>query len=259
VPVDVILYSFPQNGNASSQFHFQTEGELAFYLKNYRSMSAQPSVNLLFIEDISPHITRKLRTYLNFQPANVTNHVKGRTNESDEEKTQKVLHKNKLQSTLFSSVGGSENDYSLTWWKLSTHSLEGYMCETEAFKNSNADLKKVVVPHFTVQFSDTLKDVVPGHEKKSNPSSALKLLKADWRKAREEADGQPVKIVVENIQEKIYKLDCHTYRPHQVITEVIDDMWGTACEERFTCSQISNQGSTYCKNFNLQPLNSSVY
>jgi hypothetical protein len=49
------------------------------------------------------------------------------------------------------------------------------------------------------------------------------------------------------VEETICTLYSNTYRAHQVISEVKNDRWGSASEERLTHIKASSNGSTFCK------------
>jgi len=110
---------------------------------------------LLLIEDISPEVIRELRENLDIQNDVFEHHMMERLNGDSTQQVGNFLHAEKLSSTLLGRVSTKRDNYSLTWWRLLTHSLVGYTYEKEALTESDADATKIVVPHFSVHISST--------------------------------------------------------------------------------------------------------
>jgi hypothetical protein len=121
-----------------------------------------------------------------------------------------------------------------------SQSKEGRRREEEALNESKADASKIVAPVFPIKLQETVtEDTDDRHDWNWND------MKHPIRSFN--AFKRQLTFPVEDIQDTIFKLDCHTYRPHQVITEVKDKQWGSASEERMTFFKINRDGSDYCK------------
>ena len=208
-------------------------------------------------------MVRSLVDVLEFNPNTVIEHIKGRVNDDGLEKKQSGLHADRIQSTLFDHISRRDNQESLTWWKLFSHSRAGYSREKEALDGSSADIRKMTVPHFEVHISDTLRNTTTaGVDLRVKSVGAI--VRTQWRKQKEmagrgkahkkpspskehDADLTTPKANAEQFSRKVHKLDVRTYRPHQVITEVKKDTWGAAAEERITFTKLERNGSKICE------------
>jgi hypothetical protein len=109
----------------------------------------------LSIEDISDEVAKDLSDCLNVQAEVFKDHTRSRLDNDGSKHDKDALHSEQLVSTLLSRASAKEDNYSLTWWKLCTHSLSKYSFEIEALIESGTDTTKIVVPHFDVQISNT--------------------------------------------------------------------------------------------------------
>jgi hypothetical protein len=249
ISADVISYSLSACGNStsSSKEHFKTATQLISFLEIQSSggrESAAQEVYLL-IEDISDDVIRILKNHIGFQPGTAAEYSSGRVNNSAQGDAAK-LHADRLSSTLFDRARPNEIQELLTWWKLFSHSRAGYGRESEALRENNADTRRIVVPHFTVHISDTLRET-----SYNGPEVGVRTLLSSLRQRQPENKGGLHGLLGPKpgleISTKVHKLDCFTYRPHQVITEVTHDTWGAAGEERVSFSQLWKGSTKFCK------------
>ncbi|ORY12844.1 hypothetical protein BCR34DRAFT_285402 [Clohesyomyces aquaticus] len=256
-PADIVFYTFDNDVCVGPGRQLDNVDELQTLLE---IVVPQRSRNdyLLLIEDISNDVVQCLVETLDLNANFVTEHVKGRVNDDGHEKRKSGLHVDRIQSTLFDHISRRENQESFTWYKLFTHSREGFTREKEALDGSAADTRKMTVPHFEVHISDTFRKDTPA-EMDLRVKSVGDLVSTQWRKQKEAAgrrkggtsskehDLVPTsqKSHSEHVSRKVHKLDAKTYRPHQVITEVKKDTWGAAAEERITFSKVERNGSKY--------------
>ena len=254
--VDIIVHSLFTDGYSGHDFKINSKSQLLDFLNSVSLPDAPSNQYLLLIEDISPEVIHELSNRLHIQADIFDHHTKGRLNGDDTQQTGSVLHAQKLGSTLLSRASARKDNYSLTWWKLLTHSLAGYTYEREALTESDADATKVVVPHFSVHISDTRRKVGSTKNQTTQVKSGFKEFVRQWKKTQDETEmiwhSNKEKSLVERREETVCKLYCNTYRPHQVISEVERDRWGSAGEERLTYVKASMNGSTFC-NYNLYP------
>ncbi|KAF2113234.1 hypothetical protein BDV96DRAFT_601421 [Lophiotrema nucula] len=135
-------------------------------------------------------------------------------------------------------------------------------------------MTRMVLPHFDLHTSDTLTDHTLFDLQRRNQSARAAINK-QWnsfrkragikpREAAESNDGGMQRSGIEetrspegydteereqrdlshnDLRLQVHKLRAFTYRPHRIITEVEDDTWGTAAEERLTMSSTQDMGS----------------
>ena len=168
-------------------------------------------------------------------------------NTSKDESTAKVLDqkgpgyiRSDWRQTLFGASSAKSDITSISWWRLLSQSKEGLRREEEALNESKADASKIVAPVFPIKLQET---VTEDSDERYDWS---------WNNMKHPIESfnafkRQLTFPVEDIQDTIFKLDCHTYRPHQVITEVKDKEWGSASEEHMTFFKINRDGSDYCK------------
>jgi hypothetical protein len=251
--VDIIVHSLSAKAKGRPKFKLTSEWQLIDFLGDEMLGKNQ---YLMLIEDISPEVIRVLSRYLHIQEDVFEHHTRGRVNNDDTRQVGGVLHAKNLASTLLGRASAKKDKYSLTWWKLQTHSLQRYTYEREALTESGSDATKVVVPHFSVHISDTRRQVGSGNKHKTQVNSAVNELRRQWKKTKGEAELNHSKakaLQVEETEDTIFKLHCNTYRAHQVISEVKHDVWGAASEERLSYVKASRRGSTFC-NDHLHPI-----
>ncbi|KAF2471800.1 uncharacterized protein BDR25DRAFT_303198 [Lindgomyces ingoldianus] len=259
-PADVIIYRYENDACVGDGMHLKTVDDVRAFLESLSSAHLSSTDFLLLIEDISNDVIQTLADNLDFNPSTVTEHVKGRVNDDGSEKRKSGLHVDKIQSTLFDHITRRDNQESLTWWKLFSHSRTGYTREKEALDVCGADTRKMTVPHFEVHISDTFRDTAPA-EMDIRVRSVATTVKTQWQKQKEMASRKKSKEAPlskehnlgltaershpEQRSRKVHKLDAKTYRPHQVITEVKKDTWGAAAEERITFTKLEREGSRF--------------
>jgi hypothetical protein len=240
--VDIIVHCIFTDGSIRHETNLTSHSELRAFLQS--PPSASTGHYLLSIEDISAKVAEDLTDCLHIQADVFKHHTRGRLNSDDSRHVESVLHSEQLVSTLLGRASTRKDNYSLTWWKLSTHSLSQYSFEIEALTESNADATKIVVPHFNVQISNTRRKVGSTKVQVAQVRSGINELLRQWKKTKDEAKRVTKKELVE---ETICTLYSNTYRAHQVISEVKKDRWGSASEERLTHIKASSNGSTFCK------------
>jgi hypothetical protein len=204
---------------------------------------------LLLVEDVSDALIEVIDQYAEFRETTANGHMKGRVNDP-EKRSSHVFPADKVDSTLFDRYNERKNLDSLTWWRLYSHSREGYVREAEALDDCNADTRKMTFPQFELQISDTHKGTPPDRTDLRDKISAT--LRREWdgvgkkigNKKKGSKDSGPPNVL--QYQVRRYRVQPHTYRPHQVITETRNDTWGTAAEERVTCHWFEDDSCTYC-------------
>lgn len=242
---DIIVYSFSGSGDSVARETISTRTELRSFI-NISLESTQgsrhnkigaPFTNryIFFLQDISDAAVGDLQTELGFTVAAAEAHFKGRIKSEYSPRTENLLHAEKLSSNLLERISEKKDWVSISWWRLSSQSREGNAKELEAFTECKADNAKVVVPllpNVSLQRSaETQQGLIP--------LEWDDLLKWNvWKAATEEANTR---------DEITYKLGCHTYRPHHVITEVREGVWGSASEEKVTFLELEAAGNTYRK------------
>jgi hypothetical protein len=119
--------------------------------------------------------------------------------------------------------------------------MEGNRLEEEALVESKANTSRVIAPLFPVHIEEASKD----HNESSNSGKWYTRYR---KNAFKFAVGgfNPLK-KPDMYEESVFKLGCHSYRPHQVISEVRDSMWASACEERISVCDITADAAHYCK------------
>lgn len=257
--VDIIVHALEADGYARHDSDITSISQLSDFLGGHgqyggRLNHARTGNFLLLIEDISPEVVSELTNHLDIETDVFKHHARERLNGKGIRQRESILHADKLASTLLGRTSTKKDSYSLTWWKLLTYSLAKYTSEMEALMESNADATKVVVPHFSVQISDTQRKVDPSKKQITQVKSGARELLRQWNKTRDEAEGygnHSRNLDLERTVETVYKLHCNTYRAHQVVSEVKDDMWGSASEERLTYVKASSHGSTFCTDLYL--------
>jgi Mg2+ and Co2+ transporter CorA len=253
--LDVIIYTFADEVCLEDQIHIKSLVELDDFFRNSQTSAAKHDF-LVLIEDISDKIAQVIDQYSKTNQDTAKEHVRGRVNGKERLGTHS-LHSDRLHTTLFDHYGRDENRDSLTWWRLFSHSRNGYTREKEALDGCDADTRRVTVPHFELQISDTHQGKIPTKTDLRDLGMRA-TLSHQWSEVRKKArNTQPSKDDdkpstgsgpdPEILQFKVntYRIIPHTYRPHQVITETSDDMWGAAGEERITCNWFENNDSTY--------------
>ena len=153
--VDIIIHSLLADGYVGHDFDIASKSQLLDFLNRVRLPDAPANQYLLLIEDISPEVIHELTGHLHIHTEVFEHHRKGRLNGDGTQQAGADLHAQKLGSTLLGRASATKDNYSLTWWKLLTHSLMKYAYEREALTEHNANAMKVVVPHFDVHISDT--------------------------------------------------------------------------------------------------------
>lgn len=264
-PVDVIIHSFQHDVATGPGTHVRTLDDLKAFLEKDPTSQSPGTDYLLLVEDIPNHAVEYMADVLDFNPKTALEHVKGRVNDW-RDKSRSDLHVNKLRSTLFDHISRRENQESLTWWRLFSHSRKGYTREKEALDKAAADTRKITVPHFEVHISDTFRKS-PSDDIELGAKGLGALVKSQWQKKQKEMghrrktkqpqlpsslndttpDPTTTSQPTELRSREVFKLDSVTYRAHQVVTEVDDDVWGAAAEERITFSRIRRDGSNYCR------------
>jgi hypothetical protein len=240
--VDIIVHCLLADGSLRHETNLASRSELRAFLQS--PPSASTSQYLLSIEDISKEAAEDLSDSLHIQADFFKDHTRGRLNSEDTRPNKSALHSERLVSTLLGRASAQRDNYSLTWWKLSTHSLSQYSFEIEALTESDADATKIVVPHFNVQISNTRRRVGSTQNQVTQVKSGAKEFLRQWKKTEAEARRDTRKEVA---VETICTLYSNTYRAHQVISEVKDNKWGSASEERLTYFKAKSQGPTFCK------------
>ena len=239
--VDIIVHCLLSDGS------FRHETDLTSHLALRDFLQSPPSnptgQYFLSIEDISDEVAKDLSDCLNVQAEVFRDHTRGRLNSDGSKHDKDALHSEQLVSTLLGRASARKDNYSLTWWKLCTHSLSKYSFEIEALTESGADATKIVVPHFDVQISNTRRSVGSTKDQVAQVKSGAKEFLRQWKKTKEEAKG----VTKELAEETICTLYSNTYRAHQVISEARDNKWGSASEERLTYFKAESNGSIFCK------------
>lgn len=244
--VDIVVHSLSSNGTIRLETTISSPSSLRTFLQ--KPPNASSNHYLLSIEDISPEVVKELTECLHIQADAFKHHTRGRLNNDSSRQVKGALHSDQLVSTLLGRASARKDSYSLTWWKLSTHSLSKYSFEIEALTESDADATKIVVPHFNVQISNTRRKVGSTKVQVGQVKSGVNELLRQWKKTKDEAERVSRK---EETEETICTLYSNTYRAHQVISEVKNDRWGSASEERLTHIKVRSNGSTFCKVANI--------
>jgi hypothetical protein len=257
IPIDILIYTFEEHADTPLVERITKGSALSQILESssHDSEEVQPKGILLAIEDISAQLERLLLAHGVISMSTLEEHYRGRVNDPDHAKPKrKKLHADSMEFTLFDRVQPREQLESLTWWKLFTHSRAGYGLEQEALDEQHADTKKLVVPHFAIQISDTFKDSTP-IKNEARLKSATAIIRQRVGKKLEKSNEESETLQdylrgldpVQKYTLNRYYLECNTYRPHQVITEVSDETWGAAAEERITFGQKKKGNTTFCK------------
>jgi hypothetical protein len=139
--VDIIVHCLFTDGSIRHETNLTSHSELRAFLQS--PPSASTGHYLLSIEDISAKVVEDLTDCLHIQADVFKHHTRGRLNSDDSRHVESVLHSEQLVSTLLGRASARKDNYSLTWWKLSTHSLSQYSFEIEALTESNADLLRL--------------------------------------------------------------------------------------------------------------------
>lgn len=222
-----------------------TRTELRFFINTSREITQgsrdnereAPFTNryIFFLQDISDAAVGDLHTELGFTVSAAEAHFKGRIKSEYSPRTENLLHAEKLSSNLLERISEKKDWVSVCWWRLSSQSREGNAKELEAFTECKADNAKVVVPLLPNVSLQRSAETQQGHI----PLKWNDLLKWNvWKAATEEANTR---------DEITFKLGCHTYRPHHVITEVREGVWGSASEEKVTFLELEAAGKKYRK------------
>jgi hypothetical protein len=236
---DIIVYTIPKAEDPAAELKIYNRGELVSFIKRAKQNPHSRSQYLFLIQDISQGVIDDLEEELGFPASVAEEHVKGRVNGESSRPQRTRLHSERLASNFFSTSSAKSDITSISWWRLLSQSKEGRRRE-EALNESKADASKIVAPVFPIKLQGTVtEDTEERHDWRWNdvihPIRSFNAFK------------RQLTFPVENIQDTIFKLDCHTYRPHQVITEVKDKEWGSASEERMTFFKTNRDGSDYCK------------
>lgn len=190
---------------------------------------------IFFLQDISDAAVDDLHTELGFTVSAAEAHFKGRIKSEYSPRTENLLHAEKLSSNLLERISEKKDWVSVCWWRLSSQSREGNAKELEAFAECKADNAKVVVPLLPNVYLQRSAETQQGHI----PLKWNDLVEWNfWKAATEEANTR---------DEITFKLGCHTYRPHHVITEVREGVWGSASEEKVTFLELEAAGNKYRK------------
>lgn len=256
--LDAVVYTFADDVCLDENLHITSLQALDKFFRRDRRPTSKNDFLLLF-EDISVETTMVIDQFSRFEKTAAAEHFRGRVNNEEEAATD-TLHAERLHNTLFDHYNRDENRDSLTWWRLFSHSREGYTREREALDECGADIRRMMVPHFELQISDTQKGKVPS-KADLRDLGMRETLSHQWSEVRKKArkpeskDGQKKDDDDDDDDEpnteapqfkiKIHRVSPHTYRPHQVVTETIDEQWGTAAEERITCNWFEHKGSTF--------------
>ncbi|KAF2733252.1 hypothetical protein EJ04DRAFT_276216 [Polyplosphaeria fusca] len=276
--IDILVYVFDSTSYIIEELQLNTLNALREFLTD-DSRYGSDSTSLLLAEDISSEAIELIGASSNFHLGTASEHLKGRIN-CREEGSKERLHVEQMRTTLFDRVTQHEGQESITWWRLFTHSRTGSTHEMEALNECEADTRKVTVPHFELHLSDTLTKNRPTKsdirsqgiagalkhqwsEIKKRSISKKKPKKPKKPKTPQDARtntgvstlSAPEPSLTDNdhtIQDgdgsfhmAVHKIDLHTYRGHQVITEVHNELWGSAAEERVTFGNFTHHGSTH--------------
>jgi hypothetical protein len=237
---DIIVYMIPKCENPTAELKIYNREELLYFIKRIKQSPRSRSQYLFLIQDISQGVIDGLEEELGFPASVAEEHVKGRVNGESSRPERTGLHSERLASNLFGASSAKSDITSVSWWRLLSQSKEGRRREEKALNESKADASKIVAPVFPIKLQETAtEDTDERHDWNWNDMKhPIRFFNAFKRQ---------LTFPVEDIQDTIFKLDCHTYRPHQVITEVKDQEWGSASEERMTFFKITRDGSDYCK------------
>jgi hypothetical protein len=281
LPIDVIVYIFSDRSANIRERNFTDLISLGEFFDPYLQASPSDGLDthvdiLLLINDISEGLFNYLRSNVSFRTSTYREHTRGRVNRHDRGDSNHKFHANELQRTLFDRI--QTDDDSITWWKLFSHSRAGYIPEKEALDDADADMTKIFVPHFVMHIADTYREAGPNilSRRLTHIADRTKgVFKKDWWRSKlgiqqhgayeitteEGRSEQETEEPEQNGQEsregaetyhpdttrKVHKLGNHTYRAHQVITNVYNDRWGCASEERVTLSEASTSGANLRK------------
>ncbi|MCJ1307254.1 hypothetical protein MMC25_000900 [Agyrium rufum] len=282
-PIDVIVYMLEPKDQNQTSTHFKDLSDLEKRLcpDTDSDHPELPDHVVLLINDVFDELSRFLHSKLGFHPTASSRHTSGRVNDKASLSSKLHLHTDSLEATLFDRLRPNQSHTSITWWRLFRHSRAGYSREREAFDEDHADTNKVVAPHFVLNISDTRIETRPNdlrrqlESRKPDVKQWYGNIKTNILGDRKQAlvgqrdqEGSPDQIPLP-VQEStpaltptseqdedrgdgqykatinLHKLSCRTYRPHQVVTEVHDDNWGCAGEERVTFSQGQVNGTTF--------------
>jgi hypothetical protein len=192
------------------------------FIKHTKQNPRSRSQHIFLIQDISQGVTDDLEEELGFSAsAAAEQHIKGRVNSKSSKSESIGLHWERLASNFFNTSSPKSEIASISWWRLLAQSKEGRRREEEALYESKADVSKIVAPVFPIKLQETVsEDTDERHDWNWNDMKhPIRSLNAFKRQ---------LTFPVEGIQDTIFELDCHTYRPHQVITEVQGKDWGSA-------------------------------
>jgi hypothetical protein len=241
--VDVIVQTIPDNGEHVARTKIRTNADLRSFIQYTKQRNHRNPEYLFLIEDISQGVIDVLQTELGFNALAAENHKQGQVNNCQSRPTKNALHSEKLSSTFYSTNIRlpTASCLSLSWWRLLSQNMEGNRLEGEAFVESKADTSRVITPLFLVQIEEKKTD----HKDSSKsgkwytryPKNAIKTAVGGFNPLKK----------ADMYEQSVFKLDCHTYRPHQVVTEVKDFMWASACEERISLCDIRTDTAYYCK------------
>ncbi|KAE8448850.1 hypothetical protein EG329_008852 [Mollisiaceae sp. DMI_Dod_QoI] len=196
---------------------------------------------IVIIQDVSPDVIDILEQELGIPSSISDKHIQGRVNNCPSKPRSKALHSERLTTTLLgrSSKALDETIRSITWWRLLSQNRESQKHEAEAMVESGADLSRFVTPIFPYE--------VKGVSTKGSSEKESKKWYQYFGRAIKASTGGFNPLKKAGIQEEsIFKLDCHTYRPHQIITEVADSTWGSACEERVSFCDVKVRSANFC-------------
>ncbi|KAF2837332.1 hypothetical protein M501DRAFT_995934 [Patellaria atrata CBS 101060] len=246
--VDIIVLISNYGKRLREQTHITNLLDLDYFIEGITS-SSQKADYLFLIEDPSPEVYFQIAEHISPGEFPKLEHTDGRVNNPITPQNECKLVEHSLSSTIFDTIREKGEHRSLTWWRLFSHRRDLYTHEKQALDEAHADTSKFVVPHFAVQISDTQKDVATDPvDLKDVKRSMNKMMARQWRKAQKKGPTNRDKSEEKEdvVKRSVYKLDCETYRPHQVITEVKDDdVWGTAAEERISFFKFEKANSAY--------------
>lgn len=251
-PVDIIALTVRTNGEAPVRTTIRTSDDLTSFIQSTEDEESHSQEHILLIQDISNEATDILKSEIGFSPSVAEKHGQGRVNDRPGKPTKFVPHSERLEFTLFDRTlkAPDKSCQSLSWWRLLTQTMEGNKHEEEAFVESHADFSKVVAPIFPVEIEEQhnkeYSDVRKSDKWYSRwASNTNRTLTGGGFVSWEQDQG-------DTYEESIFKLDCHTYRAHQVVTEVSNKMWASACEERVTFCNIGTDTARFCKYIHTQ-------
>lgn len=242
---DIVLQPISKEGRCLPIVRIRHVEQLKRFIEDTKQ-SNEAIRYLLLIEDCPWEVVMTLERDLDGSggiSSMYKRHVRGCATRNPFAPKAGALHSEKLKTTSFERFAGNIDvpSHVLTWWKLSSQNQEGQEHESEALLEDNADLSRFVAP------------ILPSKSKLLPTSNDSREASKPWYKkvVQMSTGGIHPRMMAGLCEESIFRLDCSTYRPHHIITEVSDSMWGTACEERVSYINVKLGMNSFCESRSL--------